>query len=288
MKSINFPLWGNVQRTKGLIITTLMLITCSITAQQGINYKALVKDASGNVLNGFMNVEFTIHEATAAGTIVYQEDENYTLVDGLLIHVIGTVTSPTVGIFADIDWAANTHYLNTKISYSGGSDIDVGTTQFMAVPYALHANTATTATTAITAMTADNVTGLETLDEGNGIGWRLKGQDPNNYGNIGLNATDLSTNFSTSAGTEGASGNTSTAMGWGTTASGGSSTAMGQNTEASGDNSTAMGVSTSTAMGVSTTASGDNSTAIGQSTEASGINSTAMGGFTTCFHSNGI
>jgi hypothetical protein len=37
-------------------------------------------------------------------------------------------------------------------------------------------------------------TGLEALDEGNGVGWRLIGRDPADYGNIGFNAVDFSTN----------------------------------------------------------------------------------------------
>jgi len=37
-----------------------------------------------------------------------------------------------------------------------------------------------------------SVTGLEAIDEGNGVGWRLIGRDPDNYGNIGLNAIDFS------------------------------------------------------------------------------------------------
>lgn len=37
-----------------------------------------------------------------------------------------------------------------------------------------------------------SVTGLESIDEGNGNGWRLIGRDPDNYGNIGLNAIDFS------------------------------------------------------------------------------------------------
>ena len=35
-------------------------------------------------------------------------------------------------------------------------------------------------------------TGLEAINEGNGIGWRLIGRDADNYGNIGLNAIDFS------------------------------------------------------------------------------------------------
>src|SRR5690606_38304871 len=33
---------------------------------------------------------------------------------------------------------------------------------------------------------------LEAIDEGNGIGYRIKGKDPDNYGNIGLGAVDFS------------------------------------------------------------------------------------------------
>lgn len=38
-------------------------------------------------------------------------------------------------------------------------------------------------------------TGLEALDEGNGIGWRLIGVNPDNYGSIGLGAVDTSTSL---------------------------------------------------------------------------------------------
>ena len=80
-----------------------------------------------------------------------------------------------------------------------------------------------------------------------------------------------------------ASGEQSTAMGYGTEASGYNSTAMGRDTEASGYYSIAWGIDTkasgqsSTAIGDSTTASESNSTAMGNTTTASGEASTAMG-----------
>ena len=62
-------------------------------------------------------------------------------------------------------------------------------------------------------------TGLEALDEGNGIGWRLIGRDPLNYGNVGLNATDFS--FSTTpTNTLGATGDRAFTIGSNTLASG--------------------------------------------------------------------
>ena len=45
-----------------------------------------------------------------------------------------------------------------------------------------------------------NPTGLEAINEGNGIGWRLIGRDPANYANIGLGAVDFSTITGTLAG----------------------------------------------------------------------------------------
>ncbi|WP_353780231.1 tail fiber domain-containing protein [Winogradskyella sp. 3972H.M.0a.05] len=128
----------------------------------------------------------------------------------------------------------------------------------------------------------DTSTGLETLDEGNGFGWRLKNQDPNNYGDIGLNAMDLSAQINPST-TTGATGNYSTAMGLGTEASSIGSTSMGLNTLASGVGSTALGDRTeatgfnSTALGENTIASNRASIAMGRSTEASGESSTSMG-----------
>ena len=51
-------------------------------------------------------------------------------------------------------------------------------------------NTASNTTTSNTT----EPSGLEAIDEGNGIGWRLIGKDPANYANIGENAVDLSSN----------------------------------------------------------------------------------------------
>lgn len=82
--------------------------------------------------------------------------------------------------------------------------------------------------------------GLEQLDEGNGIGWRLKGKDPANYGDIGLHATDESESSGASS-TKGATGIGSHAEGLDTIASGNGAHAEGQLTEAKGDSSHASG-----------------------------------------------
>ncbi len=274
-------LWEGLRwdKTKFTLLIALLITIISL-AQQGINYKALIKDASGNVLaNATVNVQFTIQQG-ASLTDVYEEGHTTTTDDsGIIIVNIGEGNT-TLGDFNTIDWGSDDHFLNVQIN-TGSGFVDMGTTQFMAVPYAL---------------SAANI-GLEALDEGNGIGWRLKGRDPNLYQNIGTNAVDLSAS-SPSITPAGASGDYSIAMGFGTSAAGNSaiatgrhakaegssSVAMGSNTTASGTASIAMGLETksegftaSTAMGGSTTASGNYSTAMGYFTIAEAHSSTAIG-----------
>lgn len=281
---------------KHTIVGLALLLTYTAFAQQGINYKAILKNGSGNVLAGtFMNVQFTIHQTTDTGTIVYQEDHNYTTnANGLVILTIGTDTTPSVGTFVAIDWATNLHFLQTTITYSSGT-INFDATEFMAVPYAKHAQTAEIAANVfsgdyndLTNQPTTIPTGLEkvtdSINSSTGLpiyGWRLIGQDAENYGNIGENAVDLSCSSSGGGSTiRGATGNNSTAMGVSTTASNSGSTAMGLFTNASGIYSTAMGIST--------TASGSFSTTMGLITTAPSYVETAIGRHNTRYIPNNV
>ena len=125
-------------------------------------------------------------------------------------------------------------------------------------------------------------TGLEALDEGNGTGWRLIGRDPNDYGNIGDNAVDLSY-FDEVLPNGGATGSYALASGWNTQALGDWSTATGRQTRAEGDGSFATGWQNmalgdySVVMGRETIASGSRSVAMGMETSAVNIAAFSMG-----------
>ena len=83
---------------------------------------------------------------------------------------------------------------------------------------------------------------LEKITEGplNNTGWAIFGRNPDNYGDIGQNAIDMS--FSTTPSTTyGATGQNSFATGVGTTSSGISTTALGIGTIASQNYSTTLG-----------------------------------------------
>ncbi len=250
-----------------------MLFTLTTVAQSNsINYKALIKDASNAVVaNTQVTVQFRVLQGVAQAN-VYQETHTPTTdANGIIIINIGDGVVNS-GVYANIDWSSDDHFLNTQID-SGSGLTNMGTTGFNAVPYALSAKTAET---------ASNVTGLETINEGNGNGLVKVGRVAANYGSIGLNAVDLT--YSSGASTTlGATGLYSAATGFQTTAIGDYSTAMGWLTEASGDYSTAMGRTNtasghfSTAMGISNQASGIRSTAMGAGSTASGDNSMALG-----------
>ena len=75
--------------------------------------------------------------------------------------------------------------------------------------------------------TNESSAGLVSITEGSNTGYRRADASPDNYGDIGANAIDLSTSFSNSS-TLGATGNNSVAMGYETTASDYGSVVMGQ------------------------------------------------------------
>ena len=131
---------------KKYILQTLILLffVFTATAQQGINYKAIINDANGDALiNTMVTVQFTILENGA--TDVYKETHNPTTnVNGIIIVNIGEGTLLS-GDFNTIDWGSNPHFLKTEIDKGDGLT-DMGTTEFKTVPYALHAKTAESAT----------------------------------------------------------------------------------------------------------------------------------------------
>lgn len=124
-------------------------------------------------------------------------------------------------------------------------------------------------------------TGLEAIDEGNGIGWRLVGRNPAEFGNIGLNAVDFGWYLAKATG--GALGTASFNIGADNTASGQNSVTFGYNNTASaydsytfGDSNTASNTYTF-AVGLGNASSNYGSISFGESNISSGVLSFASG-----------
>ncbi|MGC1205121.1 MAG: tail fiber domain-containing protein [Flavobacteriaceae bacterium] len=124
---------------KSITLIVALLITISSFAQQGINYKAVIKDGSGNIVaNQTIGVQFTVLE-DAVTKYVETHTTSSTDANGIVTLNIGEGT-PTTGTFGAIDWSKITS-LKTEIDIDGGLDnlINLDTTEFKTVPYALNA-----------------------------------------------------------------------------------------------------------------------------------------------------
>jgi hypothetical protein len=106
----------------------------------GINYQAVARDNNGKeIVNTDIEVRFTIRSGSPTGTVVYQEvfTDVTTTRYGVFSLVIGK-GDPVTGTFGAIDWSAFNHYLQVEVKFEN-IFMDMGTMQFMAVPYALYA-----------------------------------------------------------------------------------------------------------------------------------------------------
>jgi hypothetical protein len=110
--------------------------------QHGINYQAVARDRYGKeFVNENIEVVFSIVSESPLGDVVYQEIHNaVTSKYGVFSLVIGkgTPTKGGVASFSQIDWASAPHYLKVEVKIDNNL-IDMGTMQFLAVPYALYA-----------------------------------------------------------------------------------------------------------------------------------------------------
>ncbi len=127
---------------KGLF--TFLLVACVTMfawaqAPQAINYQAVLRDGSGNILaSQAANLRFSILQGSITGTAVYVETHAVTTSSfGAFSLGIGSGTA-TSGTFASIDWANGPYFLKTELD-NAGTYVTLSTTQFLSVPYALYA-----------------------------------------------------------------------------------------------------------------------------------------------------
>jgi antitoxin component of MazEF toxin-antitoxin module len=131
-----------------IISVTLALINIdSQNAPIGINYQAVARDNSGTELaNQSLDVKFSIFLNSPTGTLEWEETENtQTNQFGLFTLTIGLSNNRTGGtamVFDSIRWGAGPHYLMVEVNFGGSTYVNMGTTQMLAVPYALYAKTA--------------------------------------------------------------------------------------------------------------------------------------------------
>ncbi len=128
-----------------LAILTVIIAGTQITGAQntvpgGINYQAVARDNDGDELvNTDIEVRFSIRTTSPSGPVVYQEVFTGVTTSryGVFSLIIGK-GDPVLGTFTGIDWSTANHYLQVEVKFEN-IFMDMGTMQFMAVPYALYA-----------------------------------------------------------------------------------------------------------------------------------------------------
>jgi hypothetical protein len=109
----------------------------------GVFYQAVARDNYGKELvNKDIDVKFSIISGNPLGTLVYQELYSHVTTSkfGVFSLIIGHGT-PTGGLYGElsqIQWNTAYHYLKVEVKFDNDF-IDMGTMQFLAVPYALYA-----------------------------------------------------------------------------------------------------------------------------------------------------
>jgi hypothetical protein len=116
---------------------------CQNQVPYGISYQAVARDNYGKELvNKDIDVKFSVISPNPLGTVVYQEIHADVITSryGVFSLVIGhgTPTEGTYDSFSKIRWSDAAHYLRVEVKIDNNF-IDMGTMQFLAVPYALYA-----------------------------------------------------------------------------------------------------------------------------------------------------
>jgi hypothetical protein len=131
---------------KNLFLLTFgLILVIGISAQtpQLFKYQAVARDVSGAVLaNQLVSFRISILQGSATGSAVYTEiHTKSTNSFGLIDLEIGSGSNIS-GSISGIDWSSNIYFIKIEMDSSGGSVYQqMGTSQLLSVPYALHART---------------------------------------------------------------------------------------------------------------------------------------------------
>lgn len=128
-----------------VLTLTLFFVTLLVRSQapQFINYQAVARDGSGNIVTTSVGIKFEIFQGSVGGTLVYEETQTASpSASGIFTVHIGGGT-PVSGTFGSINWAVGPYFLRVNIDPAGGTSYStVGANQLVSVPYALYAEKA--------------------------------------------------------------------------------------------------------------------------------------------------
>lgn len=133
----------NITLFQTLIFFALTLLSHTAFSQvpQAIPYQAVARNNQGaTATNQSISLRFSLRNVTATGTIVYQETQNVNTNSLGLFSINLGQGIPIIGTMNAVDWKNGAKFYKVELDATGGTSYsDMGTTQLMSVPYALHA-----------------------------------------------------------------------------------------------------------------------------------------------------
>tara|TARA_B100000963_G_scaffold59490_1_gene47519 strand:+ start:2902 stop:5322 length:2421 start_codon:yes stop_codon:yes gene_type:complete len=126
------------------LLFLFVLISSTTLAQNGINYQGAATDSDGaKLVDQNISLRTSVLQGGVEGTISYSETHNTTTDQFGLFNVVIGQGEVISGVFDDITWGEDAHFLKVELDATGGSDYNlVSTTQMMSVPYAKYAENA--------------------------------------------------------------------------------------------------------------------------------------------------
>ncbi|MCF2505092.1 tail fiber domain-containing protein [Dyadobacter sp. CY107] len=258
-----------------LIAIVLLLLSFATSAQvpQQFSFQGVARDAGGKVIaNAMVKLRLTIHKATPSGPSNFEEQHDaQTNSAGIFNVKVGGAG----GDLGGVDWKSDTYFLQVELDPDGGTDfMDLGATQLLSVPYALHAEEAGRLKNddpVVLSGSLGSGKGLSTIGNGSRFIWYpgkaslragISGNGSWEDVKIGENSVGL--------------GNAVEASGQNSIAFGYLSKAVSKNSIAIGDHASGVGVG-SLAIGYEAEATGNGAIVFGTQSKATDLSSVAIG-----------
>ncbi|MBN1252541.1 MAG: hypothetical protein JXR51_10995, partial [Bacteroidales bacterium] len=124
-----------------IILSFSTFLISNAQVPNSFKYLAVVRNSSGEIIgNKMVSLKISILEGSAVGNPIYSEVfETTTNEFGVVSISIGNGMT-VLGNFTNISWGTNFHYLKIEIDIEGKTNYQfMGTSQILAVPYALYA-----------------------------------------------------------------------------------------------------------------------------------------------------
>lgn len=127
-----------MKRIFSFIVAISIATTIMGQVPESFKYQSVLRNSRGDVrANTATTIMIDILQGSSTGTTVFSETHHVTTDNfGLINLEIGRGES-RVGSMSSIDWRLGSYFIKTTVD-----DIEMGTSQLLSVPYALHAKTA--------------------------------------------------------------------------------------------------------------------------------------------------